>query len=441
MRALLVLLMLVTSFSVAADEYSAREPLRWLAAYLQIDTTNPPGNEAEAADFLAGLLDDAGIPSQKLTSPGGRTSLYARVRATAGNGRAIVLIHHMDVVPARNDWKVEPFSGRSLKGRTWGRGAIDTKGLGIAQLAAILTTRDQLKTDVIFLAVADEELGGKEGAGWLVEAHPELFEDVDGVINEGGSNRVFGGRVLWWGIEVAQKRPLWLRATAYGRGGHASGFNPRSATHQLVMALARLVERPLAFRVSPAARLFVNSLAAVEGGSMEDFAENMDARVAAGEVPGGLPLYFVDTIQVTAMETGTASNVVLPVASAAIDIRLLPDTDADALLAEIREILGPKIEVEVVLESPMSDASPVDHPLYEAIATVLEVRGDVVPTMIAGVTDSRFFRQRGIPTYGVLPFAVEPQDMKGIHARNENLREDVFLRGIETLRRILLAYE
>ena len=244
----------------AATIPDAAEPVAWLQEYLQIDTTNPPGNEHEGAKFLAEILRREGLNPRLLTSPEDRTSLYARWRSPTSQGRAIALVHHIDVVPVGEGWIAEPFSGRAFEGSLWGRGAIDTKSLGIAYLAALLGCLREgvdLKVDVIFLAVADEELGGARGAGWLLAEHAELFEGLEGVLNEGGSNRVLEGRVLWWGIEITQKRPLWLRVTTSGRGGHGSGFHQSSATHKLVRALTQLVERPLRFRVSAAARTFL----------------------------------------------------------------------------------------------------------------------------------------------------------------------------------------
>ncbi len=358
------------------------------------------------------------------------------------------MIHHIDVVPAGGTWRVEPFSGRPYEGSVWGRGAIDTKSLGIAQLAAVLACRRdavRLDRDVIFLAVADEERGGGQGTAWLLAEHPELFEGLEGVINEGGSNRMVGNRMVWWGVEVAQKRPLWLQVTAWGRGGHGSGFNPGSATHQLVRALARLVERPARYRVTDATRRFLGALAVLEGGGDEHLAYRLDEVIQEDgpteTLPPGMPAYFLDTVQVTEIDNGDRGpNVVAAEARAYIDIRLLPDTDAEAFLAGVHETLGNDLEVEVLLTAPEAPASPTDHPLYTAIAEVLSVRAPVAPLFISGTTDSRYFRERGIAAYGLQPFALNPPDLRGIHAADEHIPAAAFLRGIETLRRILVAY-
>lgn len=422
------------------------EALRWLQQYIQIDTTNPPGNEAEAAEFLAGLLAAEGIPHQLLKTPDGRTSLYARVASPGSGGRALALVHHIDVVPADGAWREPPFSGRLRDGKIWGRGAIDVKSLGIAQLAAILALHRQgarLDRDLIYLAVADEELGGKAGAGWLLDHHEELFEGLEAVLNEGGSNRVIGDRLLWWGIEVTQKRPLWLRVSASGRGGHGSQLNPQSATHQLIRGLNRVLELPPQFRITEAARRYLSAVDEVEGRA-DPISQRLDEIVqeeglSQGLAPG-LPTLFLDTVQITEIDNGRGPNVIAPTASASIDIRLLPDTDSEAFLQRIVQALGDRLEVEVVLSSPPAPASPVDHRLFRALEKALGVRAPVVPIFVAGITDSRYFRERGIPAYGISPFSLNAPEMRGIHAIDELISAEEFLRGIETLRRVILAY-
>lgn len=422
------------------------ESVRWLQDYLQIDTTNPPGNELAAAEFLAALLTAEGLEPQLLTSPEGRTSLYLRHRAPKSQGRAVVLTHHLDVVAAGTPWRVPPFSGRPLEGRLWGRGALDVKSLGIAQLAAMVSLiRDgaALDRDVIYLAVADEEAGGDQGTRWLLEEHPELFAGVEAVLGEGGSNRVVNDRLVWWGVEVTQKRPLWLKVTARGRGGHASGFHPASATHQLVAGLQRLLERPLRYRVTEAARIYLGAVARLEGGhSLEMFKHLEDIVRPEGftePMGAGLEIYFIDSLQVTELDNGKGSNVVAPEASAHLDIRLLPDSDQEAFLADVRERLGPRLEVEVLLTAPQAPASPTDHRIFRALEHTLGVRGPVVPNFMSGTTDSRFFRQRGIPAYGFSPFALDADESRGIHALDESIPRREFLRGVETMRRVLLA--
>ena len=430
----------------APDATTLSQPARWLQGYLRLDTTNPPGNEARAAAYLEKLLGERGIPSQRLVSPGGRTNLYARLRARPGvDGPALLLLHHMDVVAAGPGWNEPAFGAVARDGRLFGRGALDDKSLGIAQLAAFVDlTRDRapLARDVVLLAVADEERGGAEGTAWLLHAHPELFRGVAGVLNEGGANRQVNGRLLWWGVEVAQKRPLWLEVAATGRGGHGAGFNPHSATHELIRALDRLLGRPLRWRVTPAARNYLQALAPLHNAHWQPLLATPDRVIGpdgphgAGMLPG-MENLFLDSVQVNVLQGAAQINVVPPRATARVDVRLLPDTDGDAFLAELRGLLGKDIEVEVLLTSPPVPPASIDTPVHRIVAAVLGKEAPVVPFFSPGFTDSRLFRERGIPAYGVSPFALEPQDLLGIHGADERIPLRELDRGVERLREVV----
>ncbi|HEX2252410.1 MAG TPA: M20/M25/M40 family metallo-hydrolase [Thermoanaerobaculia bacterium] len=435
----------------AAPPLPPADPVGWLQDYLRIDTTNPPargatGGEARAAGYLARILHRHGVATTTYHTADGRASLVARVEGKRP-GEALLLMHHLDVVPPGPDWRRPPFSGDLVAGELWGRGALDVKSLGIAHLVAFLEVArrpEPPERGLVFLAVADEESGGVRGTAWLLDHHPEVFRGVAAVLGEGGTNKVVGDRLLWWGIETAQKRPLWLEATTSGRGGHASGLNPHSAAHSLILALARVLELPPQWRVTGAARRYFGALAPLHTGETRRRFADLDAWVGpdgprGGMLPGQANL-FLDTVQVTEIEAGERINVVAPTATARLDVRLLPETDADAFLDRLREAFGGQVEVEVLLSSPPSPASPVEHPAYRAVAEVLGAEGPVVPALIAGFTDSRYFRERGIPAYGVSPFALEGPILAGIHGRDERVPVDELRAGIERMRRIVAAY-
>ncbi|HEV8578477.1 MAG TPA: M20/M25/M40 family metallo-hydrolase [Thermoanaerobaculia bacterium] len=431
-----------------AESAALSEAAGWLQQYLRLDTSNPPGNEGRSAAFLAGILRQQGIPARILATPDGRTNLYARLSSPASRGRAVLLLHHMDVVPAGPGWNVAPFAGRVRSGYLWGRGALDDKSLGIAQLAATIDLkrrRDPLERDVIFLAVADEENGGLKGTGWLLAAHPELFKGVEAVVGEGGRSQLgAGGKLLWWGVEVAQKRALWLEVSTSGRGGHGSGLNPNSANHQLIQGLARLLSAPPRWRVTPPVRAYCQAIAPLHNQHWRRVLSNIDAVVAPGGpkefLMPGMANLFVDTVQVTVLRGGERINVTPDNARARLDIRLLPDTDEAAFLAEVKRLLGKGMEVKVLLSSSPAAPSPASGRLYEAVKRVLAPEGPVVPTFISGITDSRFFRERGIPAYGVSPFKIGPEDSQGIHGPNERIPVAELDRGIERMRQILRRY-
>lgn len=411
-----------------------------LARYLRIDTSNPPGNEAAAARFLTAELHRRGVTTRLLVSPEGRTSLYARLDGGPTAQGTLVLLHHMDVVPPGPGWTGEPFSGELRDGFVWGAGAVDDKSLGIAHLLAFLELHRRggpLAHHVVFLAVADEETGGRQGSGWLTERHADLFADVVAVWTEGGSNRTFDGRVFWWGVEVAQKRPLWLELTAEGKPGHGSKLDLHTAPHRLVRALDRLLERPRVYRVTDEARLYFSAIDAIGGGFGDGWLPRLEEAIAAGRAestlrPGQHNL-FLDTFQITRLEAGRQVNAIPRRARALVDARVLPDTDTEALLAELGSTLGPEVAVEVLLDAPPAEPSPIDTPLWDCVETVLGRRAPVVPTFIAGVTDARYFRQRGIPAYGLSPFTIGLGDAYGVHGVDERISIAVFETGVERM--------
>ena len=179
-----------------------------LVDYLRIDTSNPPGHETDAPATVAGRF------AELVGSDMQRMSVYARL-SSGTNEKALLLLHHIDVVPAvLTEWTKPPFGGTIDGGYIWGRGALDMKSIGIAELMAFIELKRRnvpLKRDVIFLGVADEEMGGAKGTKWLLDTRPDLFANVGYVLNEGGYNDTIVDRVSFWGIEVQQKLPLWIR--------------------------------------------------------------------------------------------------------------------------------------------------------------------------------------------------------------------------------------
>ncbi len=447
--------------AATASAFAAAEPVAWLRTYLSFDTSNPPGGEAAAIGYLVSLIERHDpareIEVRVLTSPGGRSNLYARLPANApdAKGGALVLLHHVDVVPAGAGWRLPPFGGILRDGKIWGRGALDAKSLGIAHLNAMLHLLESgvpRRRDLIFVASADEEAGGAEGAGWLVEEHWELFEGAEAVLNEAGVNRMAGERLLWWGIETAQKQVLWLRATASGRGGHGSGFNPASPTHRLLRALNRVLELEHPWRVTEAAHQAYRGLAAFHGGEfaavfdqpIELVQAELDRRLRFGGLDRvlmpGMAASFRDTVQITRFDNGAGPvNVAPGEAAALIDARLLPDADVEAFRRRVDTVLGAGIHVEELLRSGPSPASSTESDVYRTLERVLGARAPVAPAMIAGATDSRFFRRRGVDAYGFSPFTIPGEDAAGIHGIDERIPADDFLRGCETMTRVAAA--
>jgi acetylornithine deacetylase/succinyl-diaminopimelate desuccinylase-like protein len=178
-------------------------------------------------------------------------------------------LHHIDVVPAdAKYWDVPPLSGKIKDGYIYGRGAIDTKGLGIAQLSSFLALKDcgeKLNRDVIFMATADEEAGGFYGAGWLLENRPEIFESVGYLVNEGGSAMLLDD-ITAFNIEVTQKVPLWLRLTATDIPGHGSVPRMTSSVKRILRAGARIADTQFERRAIAEVQAYFSALAPFQSG-------------------------------------------------------------------------------------------------------------------------------------------------------------------------------
>jgi acetylornithine deacetylase/succinyl-diaminopimelate desuccinylase-like protein len=419
-----------------------------LVGYIKIDTSNPPGNETAGAKYLQELLAREGIESQLVGSDPNRQSLYARLKS-GSNEPALLLTHHIDVVPATpSEWTRPPFSGAQESGYIWGRGALDIKSLGIAQLMALAELKRKnvpLRRDIIYFAVADEELGGLRGCKELLETRPELFEDVGFVINEGGTNETIVDRVSFWGIEVQQKVPLWLRLTTEGSGGH--GATPRDgggAVKKIVGALTAIDTIETPYRLTPAvAKYFREAGKArqdVRGEILRTISEPLDIKRIEEVLPPGYRALLRDTISMTRISAGTAVNVLPLSASADVDIRLLPGSDTAPMLAEVKKRAGSMAAVDVLLAGEATPESTTDTELYRTMSRAMREAepGSRVTTFVsAGTTDSRFFRARGIVAYGIAPFKVNYYDADSVHGIDERIRAKFFAQGARLMRRIV----
>jgi len=405
-----------------------------LSEYLRIDTTNPPGNEAPGAEFLGGILKEEGIDSRLYESAPGRSSLLARLEGK-GEGKPLILLNHIDVVPANpENWQVHPFSGEIADGFVWGRGALDMKGMGIMELMAfIAAARDglELKRDVVFLAVADEEAGGYSGARMLLENHPEEL-DADLVINEGGyaTLDLIEGRPFFM-IANAEKYGYWLRLTRRGVGGHGSMPTGQGALDLMVPALARLLENKRPMNVNPTMQAFFSRLAGhweilapyAEDGSLQTL-ERLIVENNLTALPA-LSAVVRDTISLNMINAGVKINVIPDEAEAFLDCRLLPETEGDEFLGFIEDALDdPELEVDVFMDMEKAPASPIDSDFFRSIEKViLADYPDAVttPFMLSGLSDSRFFRAKGIPCYGIIPGHLGLADLARIHGVDERI--------------------
>jgi acetylornithine deacetylase/succinyl-diaminopimelate desuccinylase-like protein len=424
------------------------EAVRRAFEYLRINTTNPPGNEDQTMRFFARILADEGIPFDTASSAPGRGNIWARIKG--GGEPALVLLHHMDVVPADpRYWDVDPFSATEKSGVIYARGALDTKTLGVMELEAFLALHRMkvpLARDVIFMATADEEAGGSFGAGWVVEHHPEAFAGAKLLLNEGGIGTEAAGRKQF-GIEVTQKVPLWLKLVSTGKPGHGSVPPVGSSVDRLVRALERLRTHEFAPRIVPAVDTYFKGLA--RNGPPEWKDAYADIGRTAGDRNALLRLQLDhpdlaaltrNTCSITVLKASDKINVIPPEADAQLDCRLLPDQDPAAFVRELESVINdPGIKVERILGFTPA-VSPTDNPLYQAIADVTRRHfpdANIVPAVSTGFTDSHFFRDRGVACYGFAPILIPEEDESGIHGNNERLSVENLRRGTTMLLEIV----
>jgi acetylornithine deacetylase/succinyl-diaminopimelate desuccinylase-like protein len=454
-RAILLpfLFLLVASLECRRAASANEDPLdvegrEALVGYLRIDTTNPPGNESAGARYLQQLLSRNGIPAQLIGADPRRQSVYARLRSGT-NEKALLLLSHIDVVPAApNEWTKPPFAGVVEQGYIWGRGALDIKSLGIAEAMAMIElkrTNAALARDVIFLATADEEAGGVRGAKELLDTRRDLFENVGYVLNEGGYNETVVDRVVFWGIEVQQKVPLWLRVHAKGIGGHAaSPPDDGGSVAKLVRALDGIEKIETPYRVTPDVERYFHEAGAARKDERGEVLRNIENEIAGERIAKVLsPSYRAllhDTIALTHVGAGTTINSIPASAVADVDIRLLPDETHEAMLQRVRDAVGANGEVEVLLTSDPVPATSSDTDLFRVLDQKMkedEPGSRVAAIVGAGTTDSRYFRSRGIVAYGIAPFKVNYYDAGTVHGNDERIRTQFFAEGTRLVRAVV----
>jgi len=422
-----------------------------LRAYLRLDTSNPPGNEIRGALYLKELLAKGGVEPEIFEPEPGRANLYARLRGT-GREQGLLLHHHIDVVPANAaGWTRPPFAAALFNDNLlYGRGVLDTKGLGIAQLEAFLSLKRSGRAparDVVFLATADEERGGRLGVSAVYEKRPAWLAGVGEVFGEGGDVETIVDKARWFGIEVQQKGALWLRLEAGGAGGHAAAADESGPAARVARAAVRLAAMTRPVRLEPVLGRQLGALARVRPPDQAAALRRIVADVARD--PEGVRrrltpwqrLLLSDTVSVTRFGTDSdAVNAHPKVAWAEVDVRLLPSTSPEAFLAEaVKVIDDPGVKVTTLLSARGEAASP-EEGLYTVLRSVLVSRfpGAVVaPVLGPGLSENRVFRSRGIRAYGALPFRVNYYDAAGIHGVNERMRVDWFAEGVETVTRIV----
>ncbi|MGA2158209.1 MAG: M20/M25/M40 family metallo-hydrolase [Dehalococcoidia bacterium] len=414
-----------------------------LSSYIKLDTTNPPGNEYLGVEFFSHILESHSIPFKTYQSKPGRASIRAAIEGS-GRKKPLIMLHHMDVVPANGDeWSFDPFGGEIMHGYICGRGTLDTKSLGIIQLLALLEIKKRsvkLDRDLIFLATADEESGGDCGVEYLLREHADDFQ-AGLVLNEGGylvkdpsSNSLLAM------ISPGEKGPCWLKLSRKGMPGHGSTPHSQNCLEKMTRAVNRLLNYEAPANVTPIAAEYFKKIAQ-SWELLKPYAADgrADTLLKILEDNGLLALPQIsamlrNTISLNMLKSGDRVNVIPSCAEALIDTRLLPGQDLHEWLNFVKsQLADDQIQIDIVLgnEGNASDMYTESYNIIEKALIDHYPDSVVAPYLMTGTTDSRFFREKNMPAYGLCPVEVLMDDLKSIHGIDEKVSVASFIKGTE----------
>jgi acetylornithine deacetylase/succinyl-diaminopimelate desuccinylase-like protein len=426
------------------------EAQTWLTDLIRINTTNPPGNELEAAKYIQNVLQKENIPAEVLEMKPGRGIVVARIQAgpLPDSSKALLLLAHLDVVGVdRAKWSVDPFAATQKDGYIYGRGAIDDKSMVAANLAAFIGLKrsgTRLTRDVIFLVDDDEEQGGDAGIRAVIDRYWDKIA-CGFAINEGGVVVLQNGKVQYVGIQTSEKVAYNVTVTATGTSGHASIPLRDNPVVHLAAAVQKVgtLETPL--HLLTITRRYFEQLAAVEDEDISKWIRALDtsdrADLAALRLAQMNPVWnsmLRDTIAPTELSAGVRANVVPAQASANLNIRLLPGNSILDTVAEMQKAVNdPQIKFTVEPDaSPNAPASSITSELYQAIERLAPQQfpgAVVVPYLSTYYTDSAYLRMHNVQSYGLVPFPLSDADMLRMHGDDERIPIASFRTGVEFL--------
>lgn len=431
---------------------------------IRIDTTNPPGNELPACKYLKTILDRENIDSEIIISSENRGNLIARL--TAGNKREkpLLLLSHLDVVPAEEEkWEIPPFSGILKDGFIWGRGAVDCKGLVVKELFTLILLKRKnikLKRDVIFAATADEERGGGQGIGYLIKNHFEkIFAEY--ALNEGGGFSISFSKRNYCFLQNAEKGVCWIKIKVKGTPGHASTPHPDNPIIHLSDVIKKITDYKPPLKFSETSKKMFEEIISSQNflnkiifsflkfpPVLEYFINPKTApkRFQETGLPKMLFAMFHNTLTPTIVKGGYKTNIIPSEADVEVDCRILPGETRENFLKNLKSLLKkltPEIEV---MEYYPATFSSLDTELYRIIKEVISSYDNssvILPFMQTGATDSRFLREKGITAYGFEPMKIDlpyREYLNMVHGNNERVSLNNILFGTEVLFEIVKRF-
>lgn len=432
----------------------AKEAQGWLADLVRIDTSNPPGHEELAAEYIAAVLTKEGVTPELLELAPGRSALVARLRSAAlpDPSRAVLLVAHLDVVGVdKSRWTVDPFGAVLKDGYLYGRGSVDDKGMLCANLAAFIALKRsnaRVERDIIFLATDDEEQGGDASIKMLIAKYWNKFA-AGFAINEGGRVVVKNGKVQYVAVQVSEKVPVNVSVIARGPSGHASVPTKDNAVVHLAAAIAKIGAYSAPVHFTTIVRRYFEQIASLEDDDIAKWIRSLDAadrgEHAQRVISDANPLWnsmLRDTIAPTELKAGVRSNVIPSEARATLNVRLLPSHTIDVLVGDLTKLVNDsavKFEVQPDAGLAAPDSS-LENDFYTTVSKVASQEFGAVPVlpfMSAGATDSAQLRLHNVQAYGVSPFPLADDDARRAHADDERIPLASFEKGVNFMIRLV----
>lgn len=417
---------------------------------MRIDTSNfgdaPGPGERVAAEYVATFLSDLGLDPVIRESEPTRASLTALWEGEDRTRPPLVLHGHLDVVPAlKEDWSVDPFAAEVMDGMIWGRGAVDMKGIDAIYLEAVrrlISAGRKPARDIVIAFFADEEHGGRRGAGWMVENHPDDFRGATEAVSEvGGFSIQIAGRRTYL-IQTAEKGIQWLKLASSGVQGHGSLVHRDNAVAHLAGAMSRIGEHRWPLDITPTVEHLLRGAAELLELEYEPTEEAV-ARIIAGMGPVSrmIEASVRNTSNPTMLDAGYKVNVIPDRAEGFVDTRFLPGQQEE-VLRTIEELAGTHVKVEPYINERAMEF-PFDTPLVDKMITALHTADPdavVLPYTMMGGTDNKHLSKIGITGYGFAPLKL-PADLDFsslFHGIDERVPIDSLEVGADVVEQFLL---
>jgi len=434
---------------VSDDLKTLSETARIARDLIRFDTSNwgsgKANSETEAARYVGDFLESLGLEIEYIDSAPGRTSVITRIPGANTELPAMVVHGHLDVVPVDPaHWSVDPFAGEIRDGMLWGRGAVDMKDMDamiLTAVAEILRAGDKPNRELIIAFFSDEENGGVFGSHHIATHRPELFDGATEAISEVGGYSVTIGDERAYLIQTGEKALIWATITARGDAAHGSRVIPNNAVTKLAEAVVALGRAEWPVTMTRTTTALVTELALMLG--LPSGTDPRDVVAETGLAAGFLSPSLATTSNPTQLTAGYKHNVIPDTASAAIDIRPLPGTEAE-VLDRIREIVGPDIDIEIAVQD-IGLENDFDTPIVAAMAKSLHAfdpGARMLPYLLSGGTDNKALAMLGIRGYGFAPLKLPADlDFPGMfHGVDERVPLDALDFGHRVLTHFLRSY-